>query len=158
MMTIPQIFVDMDGVLADFDSGYEAAFGVRPDKSADNVDWDAVRRREGFYAGLPPMSDMQELWDFLNRLDPAPIVLTGVPRSVREAPANKIAWVRKHLGDAEVRCCASKDKCLHAKPGDILIDDWEKYRSLWIAAGGRWITHMSASVTIDQLLEMGIGL
>ena len=38
-----QIFVDMDGVLADFDTGHEIVFGIRSDKLADNVDWPAVQ-------------------------------------------------------------------------------------------------------------------
>ena len=38
-----QVFVDMDGVLADFDAHYETHFGTRPCKKSDNVDWDAVR-------------------------------------------------------------------------------------------------------------------
>jgi hypothetical protein len=29
-----------------------------------------------------------------------------------------------------------QEKCLHVSPGDILIDDWEKYRDLWAAKGG----------------------
>lgn len=152
-----QLFVDMDGVLADFDAHHETVFGVRADKLADNVDWKAVRAVKDFYLNIPPMADLPELWDFIGRF--RPIVLTGVPRSVAEAPENKRAWVRKHLGDAvEVRCCASKEKCRHAKPGDILIDDWEKYRDLWIGAGGRWITHRSAEESITKLLEMGYGL
>lgn len=156
---IPQVFVDMDGVLADFDTGYKRVFGVQPDKAIENVDWEAVRRHAGFYADLPPMPDMRELWDFVSRLTPMPIVLTGVPSSVEEAPKNKRAWARRHLGGhVEVRCCLSKEKCLHAKPGDILIDDWEKYRHLWIAKGGRWVTHTSAENSINQLLEMGVGL
>src|SRR4051812_19537227 len=121
-----QLFVDMDGVLADFDAGYEASFDVKPCKQADNVDWQAVRALTGFYENLPPMADLPELWSHIERH--RPIVLTGVPSSVEEAPDNKRAWVRKHLGDSvEVRCCRSSEKCLHAGQGDVLIDDWEKY-------------------------------
>lgn len=150
-----QLFVDMDGVLADFDTGYERAFGVRPSTTADNVDWAIVRARPNFYRDLPLMSDAHVLWKYVARHNP--IILTGVPKSVPEAPRNKRAWVRKNIGDdVEVRCCLSKEKCLHAKPGDILIDDWEKYRHLWHAQGGVWITHLCASVTIDELKGLGL--
>ncbi|CAH2600993.1 conserved protein of unknown function [Rhodovastum atsumiense] len=150
-----KIFVDMDGVLADFDAGHVRVFGYRPDKLADNVDWQKVRAVPGFYLNLPPMPDMRELWAAVAPHDP--IVLTGVPPSVREAPDNKRAWVRKYLGShVEVRCCRSKEKCLHAAPGDILIDDWEKYKALWIGKGGRWITHTSASTTIRALRTLGV--
>lgn len=150
-----QIFVDMDGVLADFDSHHEAVFGIRSDKLADNVDWQKVRDARDFYLGIPPMPDMPELWTFVSRF--SPIVLTGVPYSVAEAPDNKRAWVRKHLGgDVEVRCCRSSEKCLHAAPGDILIDDWEKYRALWVAKGGQWITHRSAAESIAALRALGV--
>jgi hypothetical protein len=83
-------------------------------------------------------------------------VLTGVPDSVEEAPENKRAWVRKHLcSSVEVRCCRSREKCLHAASGDILIDDWEKYRDLWLSKGGQWITHKSAAETIAALTAIG---
>ncbi|HVY59143.1 MAG TPA: hypothetical protein VHA77_14925 [Xanthobacteraceae bacterium] len=149
-----QLFVDMDGVLADFDAHHEAIFGVRPDKIADNVDWEQVRRVRDFYLDIPPMADLQILWGYIEKY--RPIVLTGVPAAVAEAPDNKRAWVRKNLGDhVEVRCCPSKDKYLHAAPGDLLIDDWEKYRHLWVGAGGRWVTHRSADETIRTLADMG---
>ena len=148
-----QLFVDMDGVLADFNTGHEQVFGTRADKLLDNVNWNAVRNVEDFYLNLPPMPDLDELWDAIKHLDP--IVLTGVPASVEEAPANKMAWIVKNLGsDIEVRCCRSREKYLHAAPGDILIDDWEKYKDLWLNAGGRWITHTTASDTIRQLAVM----
>lgn len=150
-----QLYVDMDGVLADFDAHHEAVFGVRSDKVADNVDWKAVRKVSGFYAGIPPMADLPALWAYIEHHKP--IVLTGVPSSVHEAPENKRAWVRKHLGaHVEVRCCRSAEKRLHAKPGDILIDDWEKYRQRWIDAGGVWITHRSAAETIMLLKALGL--
>lgn len=151
-----QLFVDLDNTLCDFDAGYEAAFGYRPCKVKDNADWDAVRRTKDFYLNLPPMPDLPILWDYVGQLNP--IILTGVPSSVPEAPANKTAWVRKHLGpDVEVRCCLSKEKFKHCKPGDVLIDDWEKHKALWLSAGGNWITHVSAEQTIDELWKLGIG-
>jgi hypothetical protein len=151
-----QLFVDMDGVLADFDSHHQAVFGFRSDKLLDNVDWAAVDRIKDFYLNIPPMPDLKALWDFISPLQP--IVLTGVPAAVEVAADNKRGWVRRNLGGhVEVRCCPSRDKCLHARPGDILIDDWEKYRHLWEAKGGRWITHTSAEDTIDALTRLGIG-
>lgn len=155
-----QVFVDLDGVLADFDRHYEDVFGERPDKAADNVDWQKVREIPTFYADLPLMPDAMVLWDFVSQLKAPPIILTGVPRLIsEEAAANKRAWVDLNLGE-NVRMigCRSRDKSLYAKPGDILIDDWEKYRHIWLAAGGRWITHTSADRSIDQLLDLGIGL
>jgi hypothetical protein len=153
-----QLYLDMDGVLADFDAGHERAFGFRPDKLADNVDWKAVRQIEKFYEDLPPMGDLGTLWAFVAPLKP--IVLTGVPHSVKEAPDHKRAWVQKHLGpDVPVICCLSREKCRHAKPGDILVDDWEKYRKLWEDAGGRWVTHASAEDTIlalKSLIDAGL--
>lgn len=146
----PQIFVDMDGVLADFDAHHEAVFGFRSCKLADNVDWNAVRAVPSFYEAIPPMADMAELWGAVESYKP--IVLTGVPRSVEEAPDNKRAWVRKHIGpDVEVRCCRSAEKCLHAHPGDILIDDWNKYQHLWEQAGGIFILHTSAAASVTEL-------
>lgn len=150
-----QLYVDMDGVLADFDRHHESVFGFRSCKLTDNVDWEAVRRVEGFYLNIPPMADLDALWSRIERY--RPIVLTGVPSSVAEAPYNKRAWVRKNLGEhVEVRCCRSKEKCLHAQPGDVLIDDWEKYRQLWLNVGGRWITHTSAADTDRALAELGL--
>lgn len=150
-----QLFVDMDGVLADFDTHHEIVLGWRPDKKADNVNWNAVREVKDFYLQIPPMGDLQVLWEYISRFNP--IVLTGVPSSVPEAAQNKCDWVRNHLGSQiEVRCCLSKEKCLHASPGDVLIDDWEKYRPLWEGKGGRWITHISADITIERLRKMGL--
>lgn len=150
-----KIYLDMDGVLADFDQGYERHFGVRPCKILDNVDWEAVRSIPGFYENLPAMADMRLLYDYVEHLRPT--VLTGVPKDVPEAPRNKIAWVRKHLGEkVPVICCASREKSMYAGPGTVLVDDWEKYRHLWLAKGGRWVTHRSAVESVRQLREMGI--
>lgn len=150
-----QLFLDMDGVLADFDKHHEYVFGYRPDRVADNVDWEAVRRHKDFYLKIPPMVDAEELWKFAKPHNP--IVLTGVPWSVEEAADNKRAWVKWYLGpDVPVVTCASKNKCRYAKPGDVLVDDWEKYKDLWIKAGGLWVTHTSAKSSIEALKQLGL--
>ena len=94
------------------------------------------------------MPDLDALWARIERHKP--IVLTGIPSSVAEAAENK-------RGDhVEVRCCLAREKSLHASPGDILIDDWDKHKKLWLKAGGIWITHTSAADTGRQLTELGL--
>lgn len=158
----PQVFVDLDGVLADFDTHYERLFGRRPDKTQDNADWRKVVATPGFYATMPLMADAWRLWDFVRRLTPRPIILTGCPKAVPESAVDKCIMVEENFGrEASDRmiCCASRDKRNFLRNhSDILIDDWERYRDLWIGAGGRWITHTSAENSITQLLKMGIGL
>lgn len=154
-----KLFVDMDGVLADFEGHYKNVFGVELDMVAyrthgrDNVNWKAVREHKDFFLGIPPMHDFELLWGYIIQL--APTVITGIPSSISEAADNKRAWVHKHLGpDVPVICCQPKEKYLHCKPGDILIDDWEKYKHLWVQAGGVWITHTSARATVQQLTQL----
>ena len=135
------LFVDMDGVLADFDRHHETVFGWHPNKADDNVDWGAVRAVKDFFAEIPPMADLPQLWARIDAT--SPIVLTGVPQLVEEAADNKRAWVAKNLGaHIEVRCCLSGEKHQHAKPGDILIDDSDQVQT---ALACRWRTMDHAS-------------
>lgn len=146
-----RLFLDMDGVLADFDRGHELAFGFRPDKLKDDVDWDRIRKITDYYYTLPPMEDMFELWYGVKPLKPT--VLTGVPSVfTEEASENKRRWIQKWLGpDVPVICCRSRDKSLHMQPGDIIIDDWDKHQSVWEEKGGIWILHQSAEQSLEEL-------
>lgn len=155
------LFVDMDGVLADFDAGYERHLGVKLDRRAyvvdgvDRVNWKAVGLTRGFFLGIPPMPDMHQLWDGVAHLSPT--ILTSVPYSVPEAAANKIAWVNMHLGDVPVICVSgSSRKEEHCRPGDILIDDYPKYRDRWEKAGGVFIVHTSAETSLRELDLIGV--
>lgn len=150
-----KLYVDLDQVLANFDAGYEALTGAPPCREADNADWAKMAAADNFYLNLPPMPDAMQLWGYIERY--CPIVLTGIPYSVPNAAQNKREWVWKNLmADAQVITCRSADKCLQAEPGDILIDDWEKYKDKWVAKGGVWVTHVSAADTIRQLKELGL--
>lgn len=141
----------MDGVLADFDRGHELIFGFRPDKEKDDVDWDRIRKITDYYFNLPPMPDMFDLWYAVKPLKPT--VLTGVPSVfTEEASENKRRWIKKWLGeDVPIICCRSRDKSLHMQPGDIIIDDWDKHKSVWEQKGGIWILHQSAEQSVESL-------
>lgn len=148
-----KLFVDMDGVLADFDAHYEYHLGRRPDRE-DNEHWTKIQQIADFYLHIPPMADLDVLWGAVKKYHP--VILTGVPWSIPDAEENKREWVKKYLGNVGVICCRSRDKSKYASPGDILIDDWERYRHLWVAAGGVWITHTNAAGSINALKELGL--
>lgn len=151
-----QLYVDMDGVLADFNRHYKDCFGVEVNRIQDNVDWKKFTGHKDFFLHIKPMPDFYELWNYIVQYDP--IIITGVPKTnTREAVNNKIDWVDKYVPDfPSVITCRSSMKYIYCKPGDVLIDDWEKYKSKWVKAGGVWITHTSAKNTIVELKELGL--
>lgn len=157
-MRVKQLFVDMDGVLADFETGFFEQFGRKKSNggkgSQEDADWEAVRSVKDFYANLPPMPDMDTLWLYIYKY--APFILTGVPDAVPESSPNKRAWAHKALNYGRVITCPSKEKYRFCIPGDILIDDWTKYQDKWEKAGGIWITHTSAANTIAELKRLGL--
>ena len=150
------LYCDLDGVLADLEGGYKRAFGIETNKTLDNIDWALVNTVPNFFESIPLMKDAPSLWSSI--APHRPVILTGAPKELfEEASANKREWVRRHIGDhVEVRCCRSSEKSKHCKPGDVLIDDWEKYRDRWVKAGGLWVTHVDASKTIFVLRAMGV--
>ena len=139
-----QLFVDLDGVLADFDRHYRDLFGIDPrrvrhtkDRAELDLFWDRIRQHGDFFSGMPMMRGARRLWTYCREMHPNPIILTGVPHSIPGVEAQKRAWVARHLTPrVEVICCPSRDKCLHARPGDVLIDDLATFRDRWEAAGG----------------------
>lgn len=55
--------------------------------------------------------------------------------------------------------CLSKQKCLHMmNPGDVLVDDYLRYRELWEKAGGIFIHHVSVKESIRQLAALGLSV
>lgn len=154
-----QIFVDVDGVLADMDTYYESLFDHtinRGNKSSDGIFWRNIGSyvREGgrFYFELPLMADAMDLWKGVKKFHPNPIMLTGGgDKKYANTTEDKLAWRDKYFPGAEMIVCLSREKCLHGKAGDILIDDWLKYRYLWQGMGGLFLYHTSAKHTLEVL-------
>ncbi len=99
------------------------------------------------------LADGYSLYKALAHLQP--IILTGCPRG-GWAESQKVAWAARHFPNVEMITCLSRDKRNHMKPGDILIDDFLKYKHLWEEAGGIFIHHTSTNESLRQLAALGI--
>lgn len=146
------IFLDCDGVLADFDAHAEEYFGKPPREYERAMGserfWLELEEKGDFYRSMPLMRDARVLVDGVRHLNP--IILTGCPRG-DWAQGQKIAWGEEHFPGIPVITCRSADKRAHAKPGDVLIDDWPQYRHRWIEMGGVWISHFDAETSLAAL-------
>lgn len=149
-----QLWIDCDGVLADFYRGSEAIFGCHPRKYEDEHGtekfWKTLHEHPGFYENLPVMADAYLLYEATKHLNP--IILTGCPLG-GWAQAQKLAWRDKNFKGVPMITTLSKDKRSHAKPGDVLVDYFLKYRHLWEEMGGVFIHHTSAKESIKALSE-----
>lgn len=157
----PQLFLDCDGVLANFDKRAIEIVGMQPrdfeNQNGAKKFWNMIYDTPDFFFSLDPMPDAHDLVNAVRHLNP--IILTGKPH-IREghdwAQEQKLAWRDKHFPDLEMIVCRSADKIKHAQPGDIIIDDWPKYRQIWIDGGGLWIDHYTAEISIAELKKMGV--
>ena len=152
---VSKLFLDLDGVLANFGKAYERVFDCLPDRSFEPPGmWEKINQAQTFYLSMEPMPDAFELWEYVKRHSPT--VLTGVPSSVRGAERQKREWVRKFLGSGVcVICCASRDKWKYGGSGDVLVDDWKKYANLWTDMGGVFVLHCSAKESVQRLRGLG---
>lgn len=150
-----RIYLDCDGVLADFDRHFEDVFDAPPrdyeDKNGSTIFWRDIKRdAPTFYRDLPLMPDALELFDAVSPM--RPVILTGCPRGGWAEP-QKLAWAAEHFPGIPMVVCMSRDKRNYCQPGDVLIDDRPHYRDLWEGAGGMWITHTSAKSSIAALTD-----
>jgi 5'(3')-deoxyribonucleotidase len=157
MKHLCQVYVDMDGVLADFDKRAIELLGMLGQEYEDTHGPEAfwtelwVKDHE-FYLNLEPMPGAQWLWDNVTKLTyPGhPKILTGCPKE-EDSKRQKIAWAKKNFPEADVITCKSREKCHHCKPGDVLIDDFTKYKHLWEKHKGKFIHHTNNEQSIAEL-------
>lgn len=146
-----RLYLDCDGVLADFNQGFLNEFEVAPESfeaaNGSAAFWKAIRNCNGFFEHLPLMEDAKEL--FLEVQHLRPIILTGCPFG-NWAELQKMRWRDKHFRGIPMVTCMSKHKRDYCLEGDVLIDDTLKYKQLWEEAGGVFIHHVNAKQSIQE--------
>ncbi len=153
------LFLDLDGVLADFENGVLLATGRETGTMSEKVMWPILARTKGFYEKLHWMSDGKFLWDFCTKYNP--VIITGLPLGNWAEP-QKRAWCHRELGkDVQVVACMTREKPQKAwelTPEDhiaVLVDDRIKIKEQWEAMGGIFVFHTSAESSINQLKALG---
>ena len=154
-MAKPRLFLDADGVLADFDRGARRLLGMRPKefiaKHGRGTFWKRLARAPTFYGTLPEMPDARRLFDAVKHLKPT--ILTGLPLGTWAAP-QKVEWAAEHFPGVPIITCMARDKHKHMHPGDVLVDDREKHREAYEAHGVVFVHHKNAEDSLEQLAKI----
>ncbi len=148
-----KLFLDLDGVLADFDRGVREITGRTPEELPLKAMWDALRRAPRFFETLAFMGDAEALWRFC--APHCPTILTGLPLG-SWAPEQKRRWVARMLGaHVPIITCMSREKPRWSGPGHVLVDDRASAREGWERRGGHFIHHVSAERSVAALRCLG---
>ena len=162
-MDVKKIYLDMDGVLADFDRGVQEFCGMKcipqgqRSSGEDKVMWNAIRDVGHFYDKLELMPGAKEMFELIyERFGDRCEILTGIPKpkhGITTAGEDKISWVRRLLSkDIVVNIVFREMKPQYCTGKDcVLIDDLDKNIMAWESCGGTGILHRSAEETISAV-------
>ena len=148
----PHLFLDCDGVLADFDAGAGEILGMHPRayqaRHGAGQFWAQLAKHPDFFGSLPLMPRAMELFAAVRHLHP--VILTGLPRG-NWAAAQKVQWAARHFPGTKIITTLAADKRDHCKHGDVLVDDTLKYQHLWEGAGGIFIHYRDVPQALEEL-------
>lgn len=151
----PHLFLDCDGVLADFDRGAMDLLGMEADafqkRYGPGLFWKRLAGHGNFYGELAELPDARRLFGAVRHLKPT--ILTGLPLGKWAAP-QKERWAAEHFPGVPIITTLAREKHLHMQKGDVLVDDRENHRKLWEDAGGIFVHHISAEATLRDLAKI----
>lgn len=153
------LFIDMDGVVFDFDNHFEQSFGHRAEDELTKEDmWATIAKKPNFFITMPMMPGAAHFlaqYGYRN-----PVFITHVPNNdfglTFEDITNqkKMALQQNGYGGLVIpvpgRPHLSKAHYMQ-RPGDILVDDWKRNIAEWEAAGGKGILHRDFTTTAAEL-------
>jgi phosphopantetheine adenylyltransferase/PAS domain-containing protein len=162
-----KIYVDMDGVIADFDLRFKQVTGLTPDEfeSKHGLEkfWEVIDidNKVKFWVGIPLMNGAKDLIDYVKNYD---YELLTAPSRQKSSMLGKRLWVKKNVGSLfpstpkiNFRQAENKSKIKkQLTDKDILIDDKKSTIDSWDSKGGTGILYVSAEQAISRLKELGL--
>lgn len=156
-----KIFLDLDGVFADFDKRVSEIIGHGWDRKSNEI-WGPLSKQYRLFWHLDLIPDALRIITFLKDHDLE--FLTALPEPTGGFVASredKIAWVRHHISRTikvnTVVGGKNKPQFLAQFPGAVLIDDYDRNIKLWNEAGGVGVLHETYNTdgTIGKLEALG---
>jgi 5'(3')-deoxyribonucleotidase len=145
---VPEIYIDMDGVLADFFGPVAKHHGVtnwrkaRKQRAAGGGKIDKIASKPGYFKNLKPLPNAGKLINGVLKIaDDYNILSSPLLSNVEQSSREKNEWLQKHLKRHQPRSIIfDHEKFKFAKQADgtpnILIDDYDTNIKLWEANGG----------------------
>ena len=161
------IYLDMDGVVANFNKRFKDLSGLLPDqfieKNGKNAFWDLidVKHKVAFWRGIEIMPGAEKLVNFISQY---PYEMLTAPSTKKQSVIGKSLWIKDKVGTLypskpKVTYRSAKEKH-NVKPEltkfDILIDDKKSTIDRWDAKGGTAIFYQNADQVINDLKKLGL--
>lgn len=151
------IYLDMDGVIADFEKRYIELFGIAPQEAEKSKKFDHYFEmfiaNNGF-ADLPLMPGAIKGLEYLRKASVPTQMLTSSSDEKRHDAVSKqkCVWLEKHgITFNPIIVPGKKLKQQYAAPDKILIDDMEVNIKQWRDKGGIGILHKDWPTTLAIL-------
>ena len=152
------IYLDMDGVIVDFDKQFKDAFGMSPREYEQGFGiemfWKKIEERGvGFWRGMEWMPGGQELYKRVSQHDH---YLLSSPSRSETSKIGKHMWKKDNTPNTKLILSRSYNKKNYADRSNILIDDRESNIQQWRDAGGIGILYKSAEQVNKELDKLGL--
>ena len=151
---IDTIYLDMDGVICDFDKSYSSIFGLNCRDDPDKSNWDKFVSNKGFF-NLEPCKGFTDLIDSLYTYNVDVVILScaGNKPDHNQVRKQKIDWLMEYnLGHLDAHFTRTKlQKADFARKSSLLIDDSRACIDPFKEKNGYGILHTSAKQTIIEL-------
>ena len=157
---ITKIFLDMDGVLANFERGLEDMLGHKVDLKGMADIYDQNKREltaRHLFRKLEPLPDAWKLVDWTMNSGIHTEILTAAGTVNRTLVVqDKIEWIQRHFTNNLIIIPTFKgsQKAAFAHRKSVLVDDRQKNIDCFVEAGGIGILHTTADETIKQINEI----
>jgi beta-phosphoglucomutase-like phosphatase (HAD superfamily) len=153
-----KVYVDMDGVLANFERRYFERYGELPgsmrDKKEFNNYWDDFVLTKQFETLelWPGATELLQYLDSQTAVEKEILSSSGGPKYHDNVTEQKKVWLKKFdiLYPANI-VSGRKNKSLYAKPDTVLIDDTSDVITAFNKAGGIGILHKEIGNTLMLL-------
>lgn len=151
--TMPHLFLDMDGVQADFFGAWSKRSGVDHWKAIGNKEAEIEELAHSnakavydFFRDLEPLSGGMEVIRWLRKNNIPYTVLSAPLRGpYKEASVKaKKDWLDQYHPGSSSQAIFTDKKYQHAMDGghpNVLVDDFGKYLSAWASHGGIAVKH-----------------